>query len=270
MKLNKSLISLLAILFLGGCASGYKEFYKPASPEFLQRVAAQRAGTPPAIPLVERAQPADSQTVLDAYAKRGYVMIGSSLFNSGRPETDDAAIQQAKKVGADLVLILNPKYTGSVTSAVPITTPTTTTSYSSGTATAYGPGGPVTAYGTGSTTTYGTTTNYIPMTVHRSDYGAVFFVKQRFEFGAFTRDLNDTERQELQTNRGAAIRLVVDASPAFNADILVGDIITSINDLPVTNSQHLITLLQERKGQLVSLSLLRRGQRIEKSVQLNP
>jgi S1-C subfamily serine protease len=98
----------------------------------------------------------------------------------------------------------------------------------------------------------------------------VFFVKQRFEFGAFIRDLNDAERQELQTNRGAAIRLVIDESPAFNADILVGDIVTLINDIPITNAQHLATLLQERKGQPVSLSLIRRGQRIEKSVQLNP
>jgi hypothetical protein len=164
MKLNKSLVWLFTIFLLGGCASSYKEFYKSASPEFLQRVAARRVGIPPVVPIIERTQLTNSQTVLDAYTKRGYVMIGSSSFNSGGPQTDDAAIQQAKEVGADIVLILNPKYTESETRAVPISIPTTTTSYSSGTATAYGPSGPITAYGTGTTTTYGTTTNYVPST----------------------------------------------------------------------------------------------------------
>jgi len=113
------------------------------------------------------------------------------------------------------------------TSTATVTTPTTTTSYSTGTATAYGSRGPVTAYGSGTTTTYGSTTNYVPITVQRVDYGAVYFVKQRFGLGVFIRDLNDSERQDLQTNRGVAVRLVVDDTPAYNADILVGDVITA-------------------------------------------
>lgn len=267
MKLLKALPLLLLLV---GCVSGYKQFYTSAPSATLEAVAAQRASPPPATPTVERAQPTEPQVILDSYAKRGYVMIGRSLFNSGRPESENSAVQQAKVVGADLVLILNPQYTGSITSAVPITTPTTTTSYSSGSATAYGRGGPVTAYGSGTTTTYGTTTNYVPMTVHRSDYGAVFFVKQRFSLGAFTRDLNDNERQELQSNKGAAIKLVVDGTPAFNSDILVGDIITALDGVPITGAQHFSTLLGEKKGQMVSVSINRRGQRFEKSVQLNP
>ena len=172
--------------------------------------------------------------------------------------------------GADLVLILNPNYTGSVTSAVPITIPTTSTTYSNATATAYGRGGSATAYGSGTSTTYGSTTNYIPLTTHRSDYGAVYFVKQRFALGAFFRDLNDGERQELQTNRGAVIRLIVDGTPAFNADLLVGDILVSIDGMPVPNTQGVGQLLTERNGRAVSLVVLRRGQKIEKTVQLSP
>ena len=229
-----------------------------------------RAGPPSAVPIVDRAQPGEPQVILDAYAKRGYIMIGNSSFNSGRPESEDSAVRQAQDVGADLVLILNPKYTGTITSSIPITTPTSTTTYSTGTATAYGSRGPVTAYGSGTATTYGTTTNYIPMTVHRSDYGAVYFVKQRFGLGAFGRDLNDSERQELQTNKGAVVRLVVDGTPAFNADLLVGDIVVSIDGVSVTNAQAFGDLLRERRGRQVTISLLRRSQRIEKSIQLNP
>jgi hypothetical protein len=263
------LIFALATL-LAGCASGYKEFYKQAQGATPEIIAALRTAPPPATPIVERAQPGNSQTILDAYAKRGYVMIGHSMFNSGRSESEASAIRQGQGVGADLVLILNPRYTGAVTSNMPITTPTTTTSYSTGTATAYGPGGTVTAYGSGTTTTYGSTTSYIPITIHRSDYGAVYFVKRRFSLGVLMRDLSDAERQDLQTNKGMAVRLVVDGTPAFNADILAGDVITAIDGVAISGAQPFNELLRERRGNLVSLSLIRRGQRIEKSVQLNP
>lgn len=78
-------------------------------------MAARRAAPPPPIPAVERAQPGNSQEIQDAYWKRGYAVIGNSMFNSGRPVSEDSAVRQAQDVGADLVLILNPKYTGTVT-----------------------------------------------------------------------------------------------------------------------------------------------------------
>jgi PDZ domain len=265
-KIFTAVVTSMALI---GCASGYKEFYKPAQGATREAIASLRAAPPSASPIVDRARPGEPQVILDAYAKRGYVMIGNSSFNSGQPESEDSAVRQARDVGADLVLILNPSYTGTITSSIPITTPTSTTSYSTGTATAYGNRGTVTAYGSGTTTTYGKTTNYIPMTVHRSDYGAVYFVKQKFGLGAFSRDLNDSERQELQTNKGAVIRLVVDATPAFNADLLVGDIVTSIDGVLVANSEAFGDLLRERRGKYVTLSLLRRGQKIEKAIQLN-
>lgn len=107
------------------------------------------------------------------------------------------------------------------------------------------------------------------MTVNRSDYGAVYFIKQKFGLGAFSRDLNDSERQDLQTNKGAVVRLVVDGTPAFSADVLVGDVVTAIDGVSITNAQSFGELLRERRGRLVSLSIVRRGQRIEKSIQLS-
>lgn len=259
----------LIALSMGGCASGYKQFYTQLSGVTPETIAARRAAPPTENPLVERAQPSDPQVVTDAYMKRGYAVIGSSTFNSGRSESEDSAIDQAREVKADLVLILNPRYTGSVTSSIPITTPTTTTSYSSGSATAYGSGGTVNAYGSGTTTTYGSTTTYVPMVAHRSDYGAVYFVKQRFTLGAIPRNLNDVERQEIQTNKGVVIRLVVDNTPAFIEDLLPGDIIVSIDAVSVANVESLTSILRERKGRLVNVIISRRGQRIEKLIQLN-
>lgn len=269
-KIFLPLIALSLPLLLGGCASGYKEFYRPAQGATPEIIESLRVAPAPETPNVERSQPTDSKTVLDAYATRGYVMLGSSMFNSGRAESEEAAVRQGQAVGADLVLILNPRYTGSVTSSIPLTTPTTTTSHSTGSATAYGPGGAITAHGSETTTTYGSQTTYVPMTVNRSDYGAVFFIKRRFVLGIFTRDLSDSERQELQTNKGATVHLVADGTPAFDADIIVGDVVTAIDGAVVQNSSSLSELQREKKGKQVSISILRRGQRIEKSVQLNP
>lgn len=264
------LFAALLPLLLLGCVSGYKQFYRPAQGVTPEVIARLRESPPPAAPVVERSAPENPRRVLDSYAKRGYIMIGSSMFNSGRRESEEAAVQEGRTVGADLVLILNPRYTGSVATSIPITVPKTTTSYSTGTATAYGPGGTVTAYGNGTTTTYGSATTYVPMTVNRVDYGAVYFVKMRLSLGVFTRDLNDSERQEIQSNKGTVVRLVVDNSPAFDADILPGDIITSIDGVAVSNTRQSVEFIREHRGEVVALSILRRGQRIEKSVQLNP
>lgn len=253
---------------LVGCASGYKEFYKPVTGATPERIAATRVGPPPATPAIERVASSDMQVIADQYTKRGYGLIGFSSFNSGEAPSDDAAIRQGADVKADLVVIMNPRYTGSVTSAVPITVPTTTTSFSRGSATAYGPGGPVTAYGSGTTTTYGTSTTMVPITVNRQDFGAAYFVKRKWSIGIVPRDLTDEERRALQSNRGIAIRLVVDGSPAFNEDILPGDFLTEIDGAPVTNVAALGPLIQEREGRRISVTLVRNGNRLVKSVQL--
>ena len=107
------------------------------------------------------------------------------------------------------------------------------------------------------------------MTVHRSDYGAVYFVKQRFNLGAFVRDLNDAERQELQTNQGVVVLTIVDDTPAFRADILPGDVILAIDGVRVPNQENFGRMTAERKGKLITVSLSRKGQPLEKTVQLN-
>ena len=267
---HKILIALTIPVAFSGCATGYSQFYKPANgitPEF---IAQMRAAPPPSTPLVERIPPINGAAATDAYSKRGYTLIGSAEFNSGRAESENSAIEQGKAVGADLVVILNPQYTGSESSVVPITTPTTTTTYSTGSATAYGKGGSVTAYGSGTSTTYGTSTNYIPITIHKSNYGAGYFIKQKTIIGVQFRDLNDSERKKLQTNKGVVISLVVDESPAFKADLLPGDILNSIDGIQILNSNQFSKLISERKGNEITVQLLRDGRNINAPVKLNP
>ena len=246
---------------------GYSQFYTATPGATPEAVRANRANPPPAMPLVVRFSD-DPNVVIQAYARKGYDSIGYSTFTSGRPEKEDGAIKQAQRVEADIVALLNPEFSESVTRVVPVTTPTTQTTYSSGQATAYGNNGSVTAYGTGTSTTQGSTTTYVPRTTNRYEYGAIYFVKGKFNFGAYTRPLNDSERRRLETNSGLVILLVVDDTPAFKSDILPGDILLSGNGIPISNEDVFSQIKTSNAGKTLNLLIDRDGRRVTKSVQL--
>lgn len=268
-KIMHVLVAISASLTIAGCTNGYRQFYTPAPGATPGAISATRESAAPQIPAIERSAFGNTEQLLAGYAKRGYLIVGESSFNSGESVSDDDAIEQGQAVGADLVLVFVPQYTGSVTSSVPITTPTTNTSYTTANATAYGPGGPVSAYGNATTTTYGSNTTYIPVTVNRSDYGAIYFVKGRFRIGAFVRNLNDFERQQLQTNQGVVVTTIVDDSPAYRADVLTGDMIIAMDGERVSNQEGFTRMASARKGQSINLSLIRQGQTIEKKLQVD-
>ena len=194
--------------------------------------------------------------------------IGYSSFTSGWRAKPKGALKQGKKVSADLVVVIDPRYERTVSSSIPITTPTTSTTYHSGNATAYGAGGTVTAYGSGTSTTYGSQTTYIPYSIDRYEYGAIYFIKRRYSFGVNVRPLDDFERQRLQTNSGVVVAVVVEGSPAFAADVLLGDIITRFNNEAVTTPEHFTELTAAYARQQVEVVLIRGDQVIRKLVQL--
>jgi hypothetical protein len=170
-------LCLVAVsIALAGCANGYSTFYRPAQGASAELIAQQTSASP-SEPLVERLAPsAEPQQLFEAYEKRGYVLIGSSAFNSDQRESEAAAIAQARKVGAELVVILNPRHAGSTTRSVPLR------------AQASDRNTPVTAFGTGNDVTfreidrpraYGAQTVNVAMTDHHMHFGAGYFVKQR-------------------------------------------------------------------------------------------
>ena len=265
----------LAAFSLGGCASmaredavnDYAKFYTAESGATPDAVAAARAAPPTGSPKVVPVASWDA-SIASAYARQGYSLIGSTSFTSGYPESDQDAINLGIQVGADLVVILNPQYKETVTANIPITTPTTTTSNTDASATAYGSRGPVMAYGNSTTTTYGTSTTYVPMTAQRSAYGAGYFVKRRYRFGAIVRDLNDAERQQLQTNRGVYITTVIDNTPAYNADILPSDVILAVNGRPMNGQVGFTDFVNGSRGQTVELTISRSGKTLSKQVSI--
>ena len=268
-KRHLILLSIAASAFLSGCANGYKQFYTASPNTSPETISKNRLAPPLAEPMIERSgPPRDHNSFVNAYRKRGYELLGASEFTSGSSHKDDQAIQQAKDIGADLVVIINPQYPGSSTESVPLTLPTTTTSYSSGTATAYGRGGAVTAYGSGTTTTYGTSTTYIPVTTHRHHYGAAFFAKMKTSIGLNFRPLNDEERQDLQTNQAVVVAVVVDDSRAFYADFLEGDVVVAVDGIKVAGLTGFRSLMESKRGTEVTFNLLRKGKPIDKVLNL--
>lgn len=116
---------LIAVLVMGlaGCVTvnGYSKFYRSVPGATPEEIAQLRASPPPDTPFVTRASKFPDPKAL---FQQGYGVIGYSSFNSGHKEPDSEAIAQAKKLGADLVVIVDPSYTGSVTSQLPLTVPT--------------------------------------------------------------------------------------------------------------------------------------------------
>ena len=246
----------LALTLASACASNpYAKFYQPAPDLVLRSVSQRRVQPPPVTPeLIRGNNPKDDVAALEA---EGYVVIGHSNFNGPKLDADDA-VEQGKKVGADRVLTYG-RLTSTEHTAVPLTLPTVQTSVTNGTATAYSPYGTATAYGSATTTTYGTETTYIPLTVRRYDGLAIYFVKEKYSFGALFRGLSPEETKSVGTVNGVTLTVVVRGSPAAAAGFLPSDVATKADGAPVIDPRQFTDFLVTRQGQTVTLTVSRGG-----------
>lgn len=221
---------------------------------------------------------ADPKNDVKDLFRNGYLMIGESAFQ-GPPQGNNALMSQAKKVGADVVLVTSA-YLGSQQTAVPFmqyNPGQTYTTTSSGTvnANAYGSGGY--AYGTGNyygsstTTSPGSfTTQMVPITVQRYQYDAAFFRKmQPTILGVIPQPLPPEIRQRLERNTGVFAWVVRNDSPAFNANILEGDVILKMNGEDVVSVTDYVQKYIKMAGQKIDIEIWRDGQSKTISVQLN-
>jgi len=194
--------------------------------------------------------------------EHNYLLIGEAVFH-GPPTDNSKAIEQAQDVGACIVL-LHSDYMGTKTSYLPWTTPnapqTSNTMIT----------GDINANAT--TTTYGGShTNYIPYSVSQYTYRAGFFVKAKPRvFGIDDADLPPELRQQLQRNTGILVTVVIDGSPAFNANILEGDVIISFAGIDVLSAEQINPIAQRHAGERVHIILIRNGDTKAFDVQLNP
>lgn len=200
--------------------------------------------------------------------RRGYLLIGQSSFNAGMNAVRESQLRrQADQIGAQVVLIA-PRYTNTVSGAIPLSVPTTSTTTTTATATAVGSGGSATAFGTGTSTTTGSQTVMMPYSVARADYTALYFSRFRSRLGMNVVALDDPTRVRLQSNFGVRVLAVVEGSPAFDAEVLPGDILLQIGEDRVSSVDHFSQLLEKYQGRTVELRLDRGGREVKKTVTL--
>lgn len=250
--------ALCAALLLAGCANGYEKFYQSVPPPTTGF--APVAGEPQLTSGTTDAR----ETVIQMF-QSGYGLVGLADF-TGPAQDRAGAIAQAKKVGASLILV-SQKFQNTVSGTIPLTLPTSTTSYTSGTANAYGTGGYASGTYSGTTTTYGTQTTNIPYSVDRYEQTALFFAPlQRRGLGIFVAPLTDAQRQQIGTNQAVQIVAVRNGSPAFLADVLPGDYLASIDGKPVYDAASVAQAFTQAAGHAAQLALLHNGQKVSKSV----
>ncbi len=267
-RVGIKLLLLLSIsIMLSGCASGYQKFFRssmaephPPISEYYRYNVNAFVGEPK---IYYQTLDEDGRLRL---IENGLVLLGYASFN-GPPEGHDALVNEAKRIGAEVVFA-SSQYSHTVSGAVPVTTYSPQTFQSSGTVTTSS--GNWASY---SGTTTGTTsqTSYMPYSVARYDQHASFWtrsIRPRI-LGAVAVELNAEDRRTVGANQGVKVVVCVRDSPAWLANVLAGDFILAINGTPVTGLADFAGRLDSLAGSTVVLQLLRGTNRMEMSVQLN-
>jgi S1-C subfamily serine protease len=68
------------------------------------------------------------------------------------------------------------------------------------------------------------------------------------------------------------VKLVIDDSPAFRANVLAGDVVIALDDIPILSPQQLLDLLPQYAGKRTVVTVLRDRveRRIEVQLNANP
>jgi C-terminal processing protease CtpA/Prc len=209
-------IVFLVVLIVAGCVSGYQQFYEPY--DDARTLSDVELLKPDEEPKVYGTNDFDRD--IRALRSKQYVRVGYSSFN-GQYEDESNVKAQAKRIGATIILV-NAKYTDTQTTTSLLFLPN-------------------------SSTTYGNTIVPITTEQRRYDQTAVFFVKstKKLKFGVILNNLSDEQRRAFERNTGAIINVVVEGSPAFNSNVLPGDILIKVNDSNVRDAKHASELMQE-------------------------
>jgi hypothetical protein len=239
-------LAVLMAFAVVGCATGYQQFYTDLSADWAKN-------TVPPRKLEVKAGSSDLQADVYRMWEDGYALIGYSSFN-GAFEGDAGAKAQAAKVGAEVVLVYS-EYSDTAQGAIPLTTTSAVTTYGTGTVTA---GGQVGTY-SGTSTTYVPNTTMIPYAVRRYDQMASYFAPLKPAcFGGLLGEPTDDDRRISGTNRLARVDALRRGSPAYNADLLPGDLVLEVGGKPFELDSW---AAPKQSGETIALTVLRQSPR---------
>ncbi len=260
-------IILFFLLILSGCAGNpYAKFYHDnMNGADLTKIESLSLGN--GDPEIIRGNNPDIDHI--RMTELGYFLIGTSLFNSG--ERNDAELFSfAKSIKAEKVIIYT-KYSHTNSGMMPLTLPETKTYNTNFSGNIYNVNsGNTSYYGNATTTSFGTRTTYIPYNVARYDYFVTYWVKlnlSKIDFGADVVPLPPEVKSEIGSNKGVLVIGVVEKTPAYDSDIVRGDIITAIAGYPINNMDDYFNVKKKVAGQSVNVRILRKGTTLNKKVQ---
>jgi hypothetical protein len=264
----KFFFTLSIVLLFTSCATNQNAYY------YKQNVDVSQVANPEVI--VGDPYMATVDDFTNAYNKalsEGYILLGLSVFQ-GALDNDYNSLQLARDKGASLV-IRSARFSHTEYNNIYIPLTTTSTSSTTGYGTArsnvynsnYSYVGSVdtSVRGTANTTTQNT--NWVPVQTKEQIYfqATGLFIKSNIQYtlGAYYRDLNSDEQKELMSNKGVLITQVIKRSPAYDLDLVPGDVILEINGKKISDvfdvKQFLITkeviseIKVNRLKQIVSL-----------------
>ena len=258
----KMLCALLFLCSLGACANPYQTFYSASygKPYLYPEDIIPYEGEPNLIRL-----PRDEMTdFAQIMTEDGFIFLGYSSFTA--PDVSISKLSDHAKYIKAHTAAYSIEYVSSTSTSIPVTTPSTQVTSHSGSL--YSSNNYGSYYG--SSTTYGTTTTYIPITSHRYSYEAWYWAKRK-EGGLGIEFDRASDEVELTngTNKGAMVTAVVRGSAAFKADILKGDLIRKIGDYDIIDYMDLDDAVNNCMGKHgVDVVLYRKGEKISKIVDI--
>lgn len=266
---------VFCLVLLTGCQNDFSAFYRPYF----------NLQSPPAELVISDLKYLDQNETPQIYStndmsrdvkiarSKHWIPIGQSSFN-GAAGSQAQLLSQAKSIGASMVLVTS-KFTENRIITTPLFIPNNQTTTYNGTTNGqiYGNNGNSATYKsdtTGTATTYGTTVVPLTSVQSRYDQGAVYFVRytKKFKFGVYLIPLTSELRAKYERNTGGLVDIVVEDTPAFNANILPGDIITEIDGKMLENGPQTMAWMRETHpaNGISVLKILRNG--TEKTINL--
>lgn len=257
----KIIIVTLAMLLVSGCATNqfatnYKSIGNTDSPSYI-----------PSSADIEVIEVQDIEKEAQPYFESGYLPIGTSSFVASSGSQNIKSIKDhAKLVGAQIVLF-NRSSAGSNQVVIPFTSPTATTSY---TQSNYSLNNQSSYYGSlsgnSTTTTYGSKTNYVPVTVNYTNYSAAYLAKFHSRTGIYPVELTNQDKATIEQNTGFKAGVIVNESPAYYANILPNDIITKINGVDVAGVKGFLEITNTAPNGLMKIELIRNQKKLNKTI----
>lgn len=227
---GRILFTYLALLAsVPAYSNGFKDFYQSYDEKLADYIVSK--STPKIYNSVD----------LDADTKRlledGYNVLGVSSF-IGPQEDQKHAINLAKKIHSEIIII---KYRFVET-------------VSGGTQVVMMP--VIGGYG-------GMIGGAHPVSINRYEQTAFFFAKlapEKVSWGVRWEPLKTQQANAIGSGKGISVIAVIRGSPAFDANVLSGDIILTVAGEDISTPERLLKVKTDYAGQSVLLSILRAGQ----------